>query len=86
MPGKICELIFFSSDSLHRISPPRGPRSVLWVVEVTTSQYGTGLVNASGDQTRDMGHINHKVRTNFICNRPQTGEVDDPRVGAGAGQ
>ena len=25
------------------MSPPRGPRSVLWVVEVTTSACGTGL-------------------------------------------
>ena len=25
------------------MAPPRGPRSVLWVVSVTTSAYGTGL-------------------------------------------
>ena len=27
---------------MHRINPPRGPLSVLWVVDVTTSAYGTG--------------------------------------------
>ncbi len=29
--------------SRHRITPPRGPRRVLWVVVVTKSQNGTGL-------------------------------------------
>ena len=42
MPGKICPLTAFASDSFISIMPPRGPRSVLWVVEVTMSAYGTG--------------------------------------------
>ena len=33
----------WASSSLHTIMPPRGPRSTLWVVKVTTSAYGTGL-------------------------------------------
>ena len=37
MPGKTAELIFFSSSGLQKITPPRGPRSVLWVVVVTIS-------------------------------------------------
>ena len=32
-----------SSPSFVRMRPPRGPRSVLWVVEVTTSAWGKGL-------------------------------------------
>ena len=45
VPGKIIELSFLVTSSLARarISPPRGPRSVLCVVVVTTSAIGTGL-------------------------------------------
>ena len=43
-PGKMAELNFLPrSSSRERIMPPRGPRSVLCVVVVTTSAYGTGL-------------------------------------------
>ena len=37
------ELLAISSFSRARIRPPRGPRSVLWVVVVTTSACGIGL-------------------------------------------
>ena len=45
VPGKIALLkLNFSAASLFaRIRPPLGPRSVLWVVVVTTSAYGIGL-------------------------------------------
>ncbi len=42
-PGKTAELIFVAFSSLVRMTPPRGPPSVLCVVVVTTSAYGTGL-------------------------------------------
>lgn len=43
-PGKTAELSFLAkSVPRARMMPPRGPPSVLWVVEVTTSAYGTGL-------------------------------------------
>ena len=42
-PGNIAELIFFAYSSLQRIIPPRAPPSVLWIVVVTTSAWGTGL-------------------------------------------
>ena len=43
MPGNTAELIFLaSSSSLVRMRPPRGPRSVLWVVVVTTCACGNG--------------------------------------------
>ena len=43
MPGKICELRTFACASRVRMSPPRGPRSVLCVVVVTISACGTGF-------------------------------------------
>ena len=59
MPGntaelRICDIIFtapfgvvcpqgFSKSLPIRIMPPRGPRRVLWVVEVTIWAYFTGL-------------------------------------------
>ena len=42
IPGKMFLLSAAASAALHMIIPPRGPRSVLWVVVVTRSQYGTG--------------------------------------------
>ncbi len=35
--------IFFASSLVQTMAPPRGPRSVLWVVKVTTSAIPTGL-------------------------------------------
>ena len=43
MPGKIAELNFLArSASSVTIRPPRGPRSVLWVVVVATWACGNG--------------------------------------------
>ncbi len=42
-PGNTALSIFLASSSPHRIAPPRGPRSVLCVVNVTTSATPTGL-------------------------------------------
>ena len=42
-PGNTAELNFFANaSSFVMIMPPRGPRSALWVVQVTTSAKGTG--------------------------------------------
>ena len=43
MPGKTLRSMSRASSALHRMSAPRGPRRLLWVVVVTTSAYGTGL-------------------------------------------
>ncbi len=45
VPGNTVELSFFVTSSLARarIRPPRGPRSVLCVVVVTTSACGSGF-------------------------------------------
>ena len=46
MPGNTALLIFFDISSLFvKIMPPRGPRKLLWVVDVTTSAKGTGSVS-----------------------------------------
>ena len=41
-PGNTARSIALACSSRQRIMPPRGPRSVLWVVVVTTSAWGTG--------------------------------------------
>ena len=41
-PGKTALSIALAWISRERIIPPRGPRRVLWVVVVTTSEWGTG--------------------------------------------
>src|SRR5216110_629653 len=43
IPGKTSESISFAYFSLHKISPPRGPRRVLCVVVVTKSACSIGL-------------------------------------------
>ncbi|MOA57471.1 hypothetical protein D3C78_1816580 [compost metagenome] len=42
-PGKMALLIAFSCCDFIRMMPPRGPRRLLCVVEVTMSACGTGL-------------------------------------------
>ena len=42
MPGKTAESSAFAHFSLQSTMPPRGPPSVLCVVVVTKSAYGTG--------------------------------------------
>ena len=86
MPGKIWLLIFLaSSASLVRIMPPRGPRSVLWVVVVTMSAWGTGLgwrPAATRPAMWAMSTISLAPTSSAMAREP--GEVERPRVGAGA--
>ena len=42
-PGNTALSIAFACSAVERMQPPRGPRSVLCVVKVTTSEYGTGF-------------------------------------------
>ena len=41
--GKTALSSFAACSAVQTSAPPRGPRSTLWVVNVTTSAYGTGL-------------------------------------------
>ena len=51
-------------SSLHKTSPPRGPRKVLWVVVVTIWAWGIGsnspLKNLARDQPGEVGHVDHQ--------------------------
>jgi hypothetical protein len=42
-PGNTALSITSASAAVDRMQPPRGPRRVLWVVNVTMSAYGTGF-------------------------------------------
>ncbi len=42
-PGNTAESIFLASSPPHSIMPPRGPASVLWVVDVVTWACAIGL-------------------------------------------
>ena len=68
MPGKIAELIFLAiSSSLVRIMPPRGPRSVLCVVVVTTCACGNGLgMRAAGDEAGEVRHVDHQIGADLV--------------------
>ena len=67
-PGKIAELIFLAmSSSLVRIMPPRGPRSVLCVVVVTTWACGNGRrMRAAGDEAGEMRHVDHEIGADLV--------------------
>ena len=43
-------------------------------------------MHARGDQARDMRHVHHEIGAHLIGDGPEGVEIDDPRVGAGAGQ
>ena len=86
-PGKTAELIFRPiSASLARIMPPRGPRSVLCVVVVTTCACGSGLGNTpGGDQAGEVRHVHHEVGADLVGHLANAGEVDGARIGGAAG-
>ena len=86
MPGKTAWLTFWAQSFLHRMKPPRGPRSVLCVVEVTKSATGTGSACSSA-ATRPamwaMSTMNSALFSQQIS--AKRAEVDLARIGAGAG-
>ena len=69
-----------------RMQPPRGPRSVLCVVNVTTSAYGTGSgCGAAGDQPGDVGGVEHEQRADLVGDRPERLGIEAARVARRAG-
>jgi len=62
--------------------PPRGPRSVLCVVEVTKSAMPTGLGYSPAAISPDVGH---QQRAHRIRNLAEALPVDRPRIGRRAG-
>ena len=81
-PGNTALSIFLARSCPHRMAPPRGPRSVLWVVSVTTSATPTGLgwappaMRPAGWAASNM----KRAPTESAISRKGTG-VDDPGVG-----
>ena len=87
MPGKIAELIFFAmSSSLVRIMPPRGPRSVLCVVVVTTWACGNGLgMRPAATRPAKCAMSTRKCAPTSSAMARNAGEIDLPRIGRAAG-
>ena len=57
--------------------PPRGPRSVLCVVDVTTSANGhRGRVRPAGDEAGDVRDVDHQQRADVVGDRTEGVEVD----------
>ena len=66
--------------------PPRGPRSVLVVVQVTMSACGRGRgVHAGCDETSDVRHVHQQPRLDGFGNPCHAFEVDRPGIGRAAG-
>ena len=84
-PGKTALSIAWAYSSLQRISPARGPQSVLCVVVVTTSACGTGLGCSPGrDEPGEVGHVDHQLRADLVGDPPELGEVEVARIGGPA--
>ena len=67
--------------------PPRAPPSVLWIVVVTTSAYGTGLGCSAGrDEPGEVRHVDHQQRADLVGDLPEAREVELARVGRPAGE
>ena len=66
--------------------PPRGPRSVLCVVVVTTWACGQrARMHAAGDQAGEVRHVDHQIGADRIGDLAEAREVDDARIGGAAG-
>ena len=69
-----------------RIMPPRGPRSVLCVVVVTTCGVRQrARMHAAGHQPGEMRHVHHEIGADFVGDRAEAGEIDEARIGRAAG-
>ena len=69
MPGKFARSSFDACSSRQRTKPARGPASVLWLVEVTKSQCGTGLgcsPAATSPEKCAMSHISSAPTSSAI--------------------
>ena len=86
MPGKTARSTSLAYSALHRIRPPRGPRSVLCVVVVTKSATGTGL-SCSPAATRPgvVGHVDEQLRAAVAGDLGELAVRDLARIGAGPG-
>ncbi len=86
-PGNTAELIFLAiAASFDRITPPRGPPSVLCVVVVVTWACGTGLgCRPGGDQPGEVRHVHEQEGADLVGDLAEPHEVELPRVRRPAG-
>ena len=71
--------------SRQRMMPARGPRSVLWVVEVTMSAYWQGFgMDAGRHEAREVRHVDQQHGADRIRDLAHAAEIDDARIGAAA--
>ena len=62
-------------------SPARGPASVLWLVEVTKSQCGTGFGwMPGGDEPGEVRHVAHQQRADLVGDLAEAVGLDRARV------
>jgi hypothetical protein len=68
-PGNTADWNFFANSSVPaRIMPPRGPASVLCVVEVTTCASGTGFgCRPGGDEPAEVRHVDQEERADLVA-------------------
>ena len=85
--GNTALSIAFACSSLHRIMAPRGPRSALWVVNVTTSACGTGDGYAPpATSPMKWEASTQRSAPDLVGDLAERGEVDLARVRGVAGQ
>ena len=66
-PGKTAESTALARSAPQRMAPPRGPRSVLWVVKVTKSATPTGFgMHLAGDEPGRVGGVEHEARPDLV--------------------
>ena len=86
MPGKTARSTAVASSGEAKMSPPRGPRSVLWVVVVTRSAWGNGDGWTPAATSPAMWAMSTRRRApDAVGDGGQALEVEDPRVHARAG-
>ena len=86
VPGNTDLSMSLASSAIDRMSPARGPRSVLCVVLVTTCACGTGDgYRPDGDQAGEVRHVHQELGADLVGDGAEGGEVDDAGIGAAAG-
>src|SRR6185437_6798034 len=86
-PGNTIDCNFLTMSSacspiaefLATIKPPRGPRRVLWVVDVTTCACG------SRDGSRDVRHVHEQVSADLVGDLAKASPIHDLRIRAQPG-
>ena len=85
-PGNTALSIAVACSAVDRMQPPRGPRSVLCVVNVTTSANGTGSGWAPPAISPAMwARVEQEQRADLVGDRPERLGIEPARVARRAG-